>query len=196
MPAMPGVKVEGEILEEAEGEWLTLTQRRSPRFDRFPKSRPREIKDRSNNEEVNMLRFDPLRELDRFARETRDRTPSVMAFDAVRNEDAVTLYFDVPGVSADDLEVNVDRNQLTITAERIWQSGDDEILVSERPQGTFTRRVMLSESLDTEKLEANLDEGVLTVSVPVAEKSKPRKIDVSTGSQESDSINVSSSDEG
>lgn len=143
-----------------------------------------------------MLRFDPLRELDRFARETRDRTPSVMAFDAVRNEDAVTLYFDVPGVSAEDLEVNVDRNQLTITAERVWQSGDDEILVSERPQGTFTRRVMLSDSLDTDKLEANLDEGVLTVTIPVAEQSKPRKIDVSTGSQESDSIDVSSSDEG
>lgn len=143
-----------------------------------------------------MLRFDPLRELDRFARETRDRTPSVMAFDAVRNEDAVTLYFDVPGVSAEDLEVNVDRNQLTITAERVWQSGDDEILVSERPQGTFTRRVMLSDSLDTDKLEANLDEGVLTVTIPVAEQSKPRKIDVSTGSQESDSIDISSSDEG
>ena len=142
-----------------------------------------------------MLRFDPLRELDRFARETRERTPSVMAFDAVRNEDAVTLYFDVPGVSAEDLDVNVDRNQLTITAERMWQSGDDEILVSERPQGTFTRRVMLSDSLDTEKLEANLDEGVLTVTVPVAEQSKPRKIDVSTGSQESDSIDVSGSDE-
>ena len=142
-----------------------------------------------------MLRFDPLRELDRFARETRERTPSVMAFDAVRSEDAVTLYFDVPGVSAEDLDVNVDRNQLTITAERMWQSGDDEILVSERPQGTFTRRVMLSDSLDTEKLEANLDEGVLTVTVPVAEQSKPRKIDVSTGSQESDSIDVSGSDE-
>lgn len=143
-----------------------------------------------------MLRFDPLRELDRFARETRDRTPSVMAFDAVRDEDAVTLYFDVPGVSAENLEVNVDRNQLTITAERVWHSGDDEILVSERPQGTFTRRVMLSDSLDTEKLEANLDEGVLTVTVPVAEQSKPRKIDISTGSQESDSIDVSGSDKG
>ena len=142
-----------------------------------------------------MLRFDPLRELDRFTRESRDRTPSVMAFDAVRGEDAVTLYFDVPGVSAEDLDVSVDRNQLTITAERVWQSGDDEILVSERPQGTFTRRVMLSDSLNTEKLEANLDEGVLTVKVPVAEQSKPRKIDVSTGSQESDSIEVSSSDE-
>ncbi len=139
-----------------------------------------------------MLRFDPLRELDRFARESRDRTPSVMAFDAVRSEDAVRLYFDVPGVSADDLEVNVDRNQLTISAERLWESGDDEILVSERPQGVFTRRVMLSDSLDTERLEANLDEGVLTVMVPVAEQSKPRKIDISTGSQESDSIDVSS----
>lgn len=142
-----------------------------------------------------MLRFDPLREFDRFAREARERTPSVMAFDAVRSEDAVTLYFDVPGVSADDLEVNVDRNQLTITAERIWESGDDEILVSERPQGSFTRRVLLSDALDTEKLEANLNEGVLTVKLPVAERSKPRKIDVTLGSQGSDAIEVSGSEE-
>lgn len=141
-----------------------------------------------------MLRFDPLRELDRFAQEARERPPSLMAFDAVRGEDAVTLYFDVPGVSADDLEVHVDRNQLTISAERFWESGDDEILVTERPQGTFTRRVMLSDNLDADKLEANLDQGVLTVRVPVAETSKPRKINVSTGSQQSGAVDVSGGD--
>jgi HSP20 family protein len=142
-----------------------------------------------------MLRFDPLREFDRLTRETRDRdrTPAVMAFDAVRDEGSVTLYFDVPGISADDLEVSVERNELTITAARVWDSENREVLVSERPQGSFTRRVMLSDALDTERLEANLSEGVLELTIPVSERSKPRKIDVTTGSQQ-ESIEVSGRD--
>lgn len=138
-----------------------------------------------------MLRFDPLREFDRLARETRDRPPSVMAFDAVRDDESVTLYFDVPGVSGDDIDVHVERNELTITARRVWKSDDKETLVSERPQGSFTRRVMLSDALDADRLEANLAEGVLTVAIPVSEKSKPRKINVTMGSSQRDQIEVS-----
>jgi HSP20 family protein len=138
-----------------------------------------------------MLSFDPLREFDRLARETRERPPSVMAFDAVRGDEAVTLYFDVPGVSGDDIEVHVERNELTITARRVWTDDDKETLVSERPQGSFTRRVMLSDALDADRLEANLSEGGLTVARPVSEKSKPRKINVTMGSNQSDQINVS-----
>lgn len=141
-----------------------------------------------------MLRFDPLREFDRLTRETRERTtPAVMAFDAVRDDDAVTLYFDVPGISADDLEVSVERNELTISATRVWKDDSKETLVTERPQGSFTRRVMLSDALDTDRLEANLAEGVLELTIPVSQKSKPRKIDVTTGSQE-EAIEVSGSD--
>lgn len=141
-----------------------------------------------------MLRFDPLREFDRLTRETRERTtPAVMAFDAVRDEDSVTLYFDVPGVTADDLEVSVERNELTISATRVWKDDSKEILVNERPQGSFTRRVMLSDALDTDRLEANLAEGVLELTIPVSQKSKPRKIDVATGSQQ-EAIEVSGSD--
>lgn len=141
-----------------------------------------------------MLRFDPLREFDRLTRETRERTtPAVMAFDAVRDDDAVTLYFDVPGISADDLEVSVERNELTISARRVWKDDSKETLVTERPQGSFTRRVMLSDALDTDRLEANLAEGVLELTIPVSQKSKPRKIDVTTGSQE-EAIEVSGSD--
>lgn len=142
-----------------------------------------------------MLRFDPFRDFDRIAREPRERAPSVMGFDAVRDEDAVTLYFDVPGISAEDLDINVDRNELTITAERVWSEGDKEILVNERPQGSFTRRVMLSDSLDIDQLEANLGEGVLTLTIPMAERSKPRKIEVTTGS-ERDEIEVSGGESG
>lgn len=138
-----------------------------------------------------MLRFDPLREFDRLARETRERPPSVMAFDAVRDDESVTLYFDVPGVSGDDIDVHVERNELTITARRVWKGADKETLVSERPQGSFTRRVMLSDALDADRLEANLAEGVLTVAIPVSEKSKPRKINVTMGSSQRDQIEVS-----
>lgn len=141
-----------------------------------------------------MLRFDPLREFDRLTRETRERTtPAVMAFDAVRDEDSVTLYFDVPGVTADDLEVSVERNELTISATRVWKDDGKETIVTERPQGSFTRRVMLSDALDTDRLEANLAEGVLELTIPVSQKSKPRKIDVATGSQQ-EAIEVSGSD--
>jgi len=141
-----------------------------------------------------MLRFDPLREFDRLARETRDQPPSVLAFDAIREDESVTLYFDVPGISADDIDVNVERNELTITARRVWAGDDKETLVNERPQGSFTRRVMLSDNLDTDRLEASLSDGVLTVTIPVAESSKPRKIDVVTGSQGGGDIEVSGSD--
>lgn len=138
-----------------------------------------------------MLRFDPMREFDRLTRETRERPPTVMAFDAIREAESVTLYFDVPGISADDIDVNVERNELTITARRVWDRDDKEILVNERPQGEFTRRVMLSDILDADRLEASLSDGVLTVTVPVAESSKPRKIDVTTGSHGGDDIEVS-----
>lgn len=141
-----------------------------------------------------MLRFDPLREFDRLTRETRERTtPAVMAFDAVRDEDSVTLYFDVPGVTADNLEVSVERNELTISATRVWKDDSKETIVTERLQGSFTRRVMLSDALDTDRLEANLAEGVLELTIPVSQKSKPRKIDVATGSQQ-EAIEVSGSD--
>lgn len=141
-----------------------------------------------------MLRFDPLREFDRLTREARDRPPAVLAFDAIREDESVTLYFDVPGISADDIDVNVERNELTITANRVWEDQDKETLVNERPQGSFTRRVMLSDILDADRLEASLSDGVLTVTVPVADKSKPRKIDVSTGSPQGDDIEVSGGD--
>lgn len=140
-----------------------------------------------------MLRFDPLREFDRLTREARDHPPAVLAFDAIREDESVTLYFDVPGITADEIDVNVERNELTITANRVWEGQDKETLVSERPQGSFTRRVMLSDILDADRLEASLSDGVLTVTVPVADKSKPRKIDVST-SPRADDIEVSGGD--
>ena len=139
-----------------------------------------------------MLQFDPFRDLDRITQETRRRSgQSVLAFDAVRDEDVVTVYFDVPGVTADDLDVSVERNEVIITAERRWDDEGKQVLASERPQGTFTRRLMVSDALDTDKLEANLDHGVLEISIPVAERSKPRKIDIQSGNDEQSTIDVS-----
>jgi HSP20 family protein len=113
----------------------------------------------------------------------------VLAFDAVRDEEMVTIYLDVPGVEADDIDVTIERHELTITVDRRWNGDDKEVLASERPQGTFTRRIMLSDSLDTESLEADLDNGVLTIKVPMSEQTKPRKIDVQSSAR-SESIDV------
>jgi HSP20 family protein len=140
-----------------------------------------------------MLRFDPIREFDRLTRQATE-PPTVLAFDAIREDESVIMYFDVPAITANDIDVHVERNELVITATRVWEGRDKETLVNERPQGSFTRRVMLSDALDTDRLEANLADGVLTITIPVAEKSKPRKIDVSTGSGETDDIEVSGGD--
>jgi HSP20 family protein len=131
-----------------------------------------------------MLRFDPFGDIDHLAREvsrTVRQTPSLMAFDAVKHEDTVYMYFDVPGVSGDNIEVTVEGNELTVTAERSWDETGQAILAQERPQGTFHRRITLSDTLDTSEVNADLDRGVLTVSIPVSEKTKPRTIQVNLG---------------
>lgn len=128
-----------------------------------------------------MLRFDPFGDIDRMSREvTRAGRESrgVMAFDAVKHKDTVYIYFDVPGVTGDHVSVTVEGNELTVTAERSWDSEGQTVLSQERPQGTFVRRITLSDTLDTSKINADLDHGVLTVSIPVSEKTKPRSIKV------------------
>ena len=128
-----------------------------------------------------LMRFDPFRELDRVA-DQAVRRPPVMPMDAVRHADRVFVNFDLPGVDPDGVEVTVERDVLTVSATRRFERGEgDEVLASERPQGTFTRRVFLGESLDTGRLEAAYDHGVLSITIPVAEKAQPRKISVGGG---------------
>jgi HSP20 family protein len=130
-----------------------------------------------------LMRFDPFREVDRMAEQVDQvfrRGTSVMPMDAVRRGDQVFVSFDLPGVDPDSIDLTVERDMLTVTAtRRIERSEGDELLASERPQGTFTRRVLLGESLDTSKLEAAYDQGVLSITIPVAEQAQPRKIAVS-----------------
>lgn len=132
-----------------------------------------------------LMRFDPFRELDRLTDEVwggRLARPVALPMDAYRHGDDLVVRLDVPGISPDSVELTVEQNVLTVTAERRWQPEEgDEVLVSERPQGRFSRQVFLGESLDTEHIAASYDHGVLTVTIPVAASAKPRKVEITTG---------------
>jgi HSP20 family protein len=132
-----------------------------------------------------LVRYDPFRQLDRFTDDlfNTPRRPQFMPMDAVRHGSSLELRFDLPGVAAESVDLTVERDTLTVRAERSWTNAEgDEVLASERPQGSWTRQVILGDSLDTEKLDAHYDAGVLTVTIPVAEQAKPRKVEVQTGS--------------
>ena len=131
-----------------------------------------------------LMRFDPLRELDRLVQQTTGgtRTP-VMPMDAYRHQDRFVVHFDVPGVDPSSIDLTVERNVVTVSAERRWQPAEgDQVLVSERPQGSFSRQLFLGEGLDPDAIEAGYDNGVLTVSIPVAEQAKPRRVEIAGGS--------------
>ena len=139
-----------------------------------------------------LMRTDPFREFDRLAQQvlgagTTSR-PAVMPMDAWRQGDAFVIEFDLPGVAADTLDIDVERNVLTVRAERPRRSGDWELLASERPTGLFSRQLVLGDNLDLDRLEAAYDAGVLRLTVPVAEKAKPRKIEVTHSSGEQSAI--------
>ncbi|OUC84024.1 Hsp20/alpha crystallin family protein [Streptosporangium minutum] len=124
------------------------------------------------------------RQFDRIARQAlgwsgENGTRGAMPLDGVRRKDDVLLKFDLPGVDPDSIEVTVDRGVLSVSARREEEYGqDDRLFVRERPMGTFTRRVYLSEHLDSEKVDAAYSNGVLAVRIPVIEKAKPRKVEI------------------
>ena len=123
---------------------------------------------------------DPFRDLDRLAQQVLGTTnrPAVMPMDAWREGDRFVIEFDLPGVAKDSIDLDVERNVLTIRAERLPRNGDWEALASERPRGVFSRQLVLGDNLDFDSIEASYDDGVLRLVVPVAEKAKPRKIEV------------------
>ncbi|HEX2773937.1 MAG TPA: Hsp20/alpha crystallin family protein [Micromonosporaceae bacterium] len=130
-----------------------------------------------------LMRTDPFREIDRMAEQffgTVTR-PAVMHLDAYRDGDYFYAAFDLPGVDSDTIECTVEHNVLTVRAERQRPTGDNvELVAAERPMGVFTRQLFLGDTLDTEKLEAGYENGVLTLRIPVAERAKPRRIAVSS----------------
>jgi HSP20 family protein len=132
-----------------------------------------------------LMRFDPFREFDRLTDQAWSAVRSgvrSVPLDAYRHGDKFFIHLDLPGVDPDSIELTVEKNVLTIKAERSWTPAEgDEVLVSERPRGVFSRQLFLGETLDTDRIEAGYDHGVLTVTIPVAEQAKPRRVEVSTG---------------
>ncbi|SDY14691.1 HSP20 family protein [Amycolatopsis xylanica] len=133
-----------------------------------------------------LMRTDPFRDFDRFAQQVFGSTgtwskPAVMPMDAYRAGDEFVVCFDLPGVDPSAIELDVERNVLTVKAERRpLPSGDDvQMQVSERPLGVFSRQLFLGDTLDTEHIDAAYDAGVLTLRIPIAEKAKPRRIAIS-----------------
>ncbi|EEP69765.1 heat shock protein [Micromonospora sp. ATCC 39149] len=131
-----------------------------------------------------LMRTDPFREIDRLAEQllgTNSR-PAVMHMDAYRDGDYFYAAFDLPGVDPDSIDCTVERNVLTVRAQRRRPTGDNvELVAAERPMGTFSRQLFLSDTLDTDNLEAGYDNGVLTLRIPVAERAKPRRVAIATG---------------
>jgi HSP20 family protein len=127
------------------------------------------------------MRTDPFRDLDRLTQQlmgTASR-PTLMAMDAWRDGDEFVVEFDLPGVEPDSVDLDVERNVLTVRAERPSLNGDRELIAAERPRGVFSRQLILGDNLDTESVGASYSSGVLTVRIPVAEQAKPRKIAIS-----------------
>ena len=128
-----------------------------------------------------LMRFDPFSDFDRLSRQLMNQSgyKAFMPVDAYRKDDRLWLHVDLPGVDQDSIDLEIEKNTLTITAERAWRADDDmTVLMNERPQGAFSRQFFLGEGLDADAIEAGYDAGVLTISIPVAEKAKPRKITI------------------
>src|ERR671917_1768356 len=139
-----------------------------------------------------LMRTDPFRELDRLTQQvfggqqgTWSR-PAAMPMEAYRHGEQLVVQFDLPGVDPESIDLNVERNVLTVKAERRPTTDTEQVetLVAERPHGVFSRQLFLGETLDTDRIEAHYDAGVLTLRIPVAEQAKPRKIEISAGKKE------------
>jgi HSP20 family protein len=132
-----------------------------------------------------LMRFDPFQDTDRQFR--RPMRPTMMAMDAYRDGDSFVVQFDVPGVDPGSIDLTVEKNVLTVGAERSWQPSDgQEVIASERPQGNFRRQLFLGDSLDVDHINASYRDGVLTLTIPTAQQAKPRKVAITTASEGSD----------
>ncbi|MEV1077100.1 Hsp20/alpha crystallin family protein [Streptomyces sp. NPDC050211] len=130
-----------------------------------------------------LMRTDPFREFDRLAQQVFGDTRPAMAMDAYRSGDDFIVHFDLPGIDPETIELDVERNVLNVRAERRSPAPEGaEMLVAERSTGTYSRQLFLGDTLDTERIAASYDAGVLTLQIPIAEQAKPRRIQISGGS--------------
>ncbi|OLO99507.1 hypothetical protein BVU76_25340 [Mycolicibacterium porcinum] len=129
-----------------------------------------------------LMRTDPFRDFDRLAQQALGTTarPAVMPMDAWREGDRFIVEFDLPGVDVNSLNLDVERNVLTVHAQRPELDPDRELVSAERARGVFSRQLFLGETLDTNAIEANYAGGVLRLTIPVAEKAKPRRIEITS----------------
>jgi HSP20 family protein len=145
-----------------------------------------------------LMRTDPFRELDRLTQQLFGNTtgtwsrPTAMPMDAYRAGDEYVVAFDLPGVSTEAIELDVERNVLTVKAERRPSAVDEhvEMQVAERPLGVFSRQLFLGETLDADHIQANYEAGVLTLRIPIAEKAKSRRITISQTADSKKQINA------
>jgi HSP20 family protein len=141
-----------------------------------------------------LMRTDPFRELDRLSQQvfgTMAR-PTVMPMDAWKEGDEFVVEFDLPGVDPRSIDLDVERNVLTVRAERPRMDEGTEMIASERPRGVFSRQLFLGDTLDLERTSASYADGVLRLVVPVAEQAKPRKIEISSGSPDKEPVAIGS----
>ena len=143
-----------------------------------------------------LMRFDPFRELDRLTQQAFRATvqPGFMALDAYRHEDQLVAHFDLPGVDPATIELTIEKDVLQVSAQRRWQPSDGEqVVAAERPQGSFSRQLFLGQGLDADRIQASYENGVLTVTVPVVEQAKARKVEITTGGGTATALEAESS---
>jgi HSP20 family protein len=135
-----------------------------------------------------LMRTDPFRDLDRLTQQAFGAVgrASMMPMDAYRKGDQFFVHFDLPGVDPDSIDLTVEKNVLTVKAERAAATGTNgaEALLSERPTGTFTRQLFLGDTLDADRIEADYSAGVLSLTIPVREAAKPRKVEITSGDRQ------------
>jgi HSP20 family protein len=135
-----------------------------------------------------LLQHDPFRDLDRLTQQVFGTAarPTSMPLDAWREGDNFIVELDLPGIDEDRLDIDVERNVLTIRAERLSHVPDAaNVVATERSWGTFSRQLVLGDALDTDQVDADYTAGVLRLRIPIAEKAKPRKVQITTGSSSS-----------
>jgi HSP20 family protein len=127
-----------------------------------------------------LMRFDPLREFDRLFDQAWSQTRQAsIPMDAYRRDDSFVINLDLPGVDPNSIDLTVERNALTVSAERRWEPVEgDQVVASERRQGAFSRQLLLGDGLDADRIHATYENGVLTVMIPVAASAQPRKIEI------------------
>jgi HSP20 family protein len=141
-----------------------------------------------------LMRTDSFRDLDRIRQQVfgngTSARPVAMPMEAWRHGDTLVIEFDLPGVSPESIGLDVERNVITVQAERSGADGDIEMVAAERPRGVFSRQLVLGDNLDTNAIDATYEAGVLTVRIPVAERARPRRIEIARGDDSRKAINA------